>query len=73
MARRVVFVGDGSNDIHAAAVLLPGDLVLARAHHPLGRWVQQQQQQQGGKELRAEAYLWATYEELLALVERLVC
>jgi len=69
----IIYSGDGSNDICACKALGAGDVVLARKGHPLGKWGEQQmQQQRGGSSPQRAVYLWETHEELEALVTHLV-
>jgi hypothetical protein len=73
--RRVVFAGDGENDICPARLLGPGDVVLARAGHGLARFLQAAAAGAapgggGGAAVAARWFLWDTHEELAALVER---
>lgn len=64
--RRIVYCGDGANDICAALHLGPGDVVLARQGYALAQFLTQQQAQRPQAPFR----LWATHQELLTLVQQ---
>jgi pyridoxal phosphate phosphatase PHOSPHO2 len=60
---RVAYVGDGGNDLCAAAALSRGDVVFARRGMALDRLLQQQQK--GGAEVvRAEVVRWETGDDV---------
>ena len=66
---RVVFAGDGANDLCAALALERGDVVLPRRGHALAALLEQAQAK---GELKASLVEWDTHDELAALVERAV-
>lgn len=70
--RRVVFCGDGANDICPALSLTAADAVLARRGHALAAYLEAAAA--GGAGARAPAaavHFWSTHDELAALVEAL--
>ena len=74
--RRVVYAGDGANDICPALALRDGDVVLARAGHALANYAAAADAAAASgapgapARLRARWLTWATHDELAALVER---
>ena len=73
--RRVVYCGDGANDLCPALALGPHDVVLARAGHPLERLLSQRAAAAAAGEPGADApaaavHSWRTHDELLRLVQR---
>jgi hypothetical protein len=69
--RRVVFAGDGENDICPARLLGPADVILARAGHGLARYLAAAASGTGGAPpVAARWFLWSTHEELAALVDK---
>lgn len=63
---RIVYAGDGANDICPALTLKQGDVVLARAGHALAAYASGAE----GARLRAEVHLWDTHDQLALLVDR---
>jgi hypothetical protein len=71
--RRVVYAGDGANDICPALALGPEDVVLAREGYPLGRYMAAAAQAGSGLQApQAQVRLWSSHEELLGLVQELL-
>jgi 2,3-diketo-5-methylthio-1-phosphopentane phosphatase len=71
--QRVVYAGDGMNDICPALCLGPKDVVLARAGHPLAEYLQRAEAgQEGTLRLQASYKIWNTHEELRAHVQVLM-
>lgn len=72
--RRVVYCGDGANDLCAALQLGPGDAVLARAGHQLEALLAQRAAAgvaDGSKPVAAQVHVWRSHEELFRLVQQL--
>jgi hypothetical protein len=71
--RRVVFAGDGANDVCPALALGAGDVVLAREGYALAKYLAAAQQE--GSALQrpaAQVRLWSSHEQLLGLVQELL-
>ncbi|KAF5830891.1 hypothetical protein DUNSADRAFT_13901 [Dunaliella salina] len=68
---RIIYAGDGSNDVCAAMALDAGDVVLARKGHPLGHWAAAVSNSQN-KATQATMHLWGTHGELERLVKFLL-
>jgi phosphoserine phosphatase len=66
---RVVFAGDGANDLCCALALESGDVVLPRRGHALAALLEAEKRK---GELRASVVEWETHDELAVLVERAV-
>jgi len=66
---RIVFAGDGANDICAACALGGGDVVLARDGHALAGYAAAAAAGAAAA-LAAEVHTWRDHEELAALVEK---
>ncbi|KAI8462493.1 MAG: hypothetical protein J3K34DRAFT_462905 [Monoraphidium minutum] len=69
--RRVVFAGDGANDICPALRLGPADAVLARRGHALAAYLEAAAAGGGGAAPAAAVHYWETHDQLAALVELL--
>lgn len=69
---RILFCGDGSNDICAALHLGPSDVVLARKHYPLARFCAEAARSCDLRKVLAPVIEWETHEELLAGVARVI-
>jgi 2-hydroxy-3-keto-5-methylthiopentenyl-1-phosphate phosphatase len=65
---RVVYAGDGANDICPALALGADDVVLARAGHALANYVVAAQADRSLQQPAASVYEWHTHEELAQLV-----
>lgn len=65
---RVVYAGDGANDICPALALGADDVVLAKAGHALAKYVAAAQADKSLQRPAAAVYLWDTHEQLAALV-----
>ena len=77
--KRVVYCGDGANDLCPALSLLPGDIVLARRNGSLQDLLCKREAAQAagtampdGRSLQAPVHWWSTHLELVALVQRFV-
>lgn len=70
--KRVVFCGDGANDICPATRLGEKDVVLARRGHALGNYVQNAPHTPGAAPIVAQVHLWDNHEQLAALVRRFI-
>ncbi len=70
--RRIVYCGDGANDLCPALALGPQDVLLARAGHELERLVAQRQAggAPDGRRVAAAVHTWATHEDLFRLVQQ---
>uniref|UniRef100_A0A061SC17 Carboxy-terminal domain RNA polymerase II polypeptide A small phosphatase n=2 Tax=Tetraselmis sp. GSL018 TaxID=582737 RepID=A0A061SC17_9CHLO len=64
---RVIYCGDGANDICPALKLEPGDAVCARSGHSLERLVRQK-----ASDIRAQVHFWEEHCDLLLLITRLL-
>lgn len=69
---RVVYAGDGANDIHPALLLGEEDVLLARAGHALAAYVEAAAapgaQAAGLGRVRARVVVWSSHDELERLV-----
>jgi hypothetical protein len=70
--RRIVYCGDGANDLCPALALGPQDVLLARAGHALERLVAERQADSSGDGHRVAAavHSWASHEDLFRLVQQ---
>uniref|UniRef100_A0A7S3VQV7 FCP1 homology domain-containing protein n=1 Tax=Dunaliella tertiolecta TaxID=3047 RepID=A0A7S3VQV7_DUNTE len=70
---RIIYAGDGSNDVCAAMALGAGDVVLARKGHPLGEWAAAVSKGDAqSKATQATVHLWGSHEELERMVRSLL-
>lgn len=67
--KRIVFCGDGANDICPALSLGTGDVVVARTGHALAGYIQAAAADPSARQLQAQAFFWETHEQLAALVQ----
>lgn len=69
--RKVVYAGDGANDLCPALCLGPDDVVLARSGHPLELLIAERAKGGGGDRRRvvAQVRIWRTHDELARLVQ----
>lgn len=65
---KVVYAGDGANDICPALALGPEDVVLAKAGHALAEYVEAAQADKNMQQPAASVYVWDTHEQLAQLV-----
>jgi Putative Phosphatase len=65
---RVVYAGDGANDICPALALGPRDVVLARAGEALARYAAEAPADPNARQLRAAVHVWHNHEQLARLV-----
>ena len=68
--RRVVYCGDGENDLCPALHLAPGDLVLARKGFGLHRLLTQRAEGGTEQQCKAAVRLWGTHAELAELLRK---
>ena len=68
--RRVVYCGDGENDLCPALHLAPGDLVLARKGYGLHKLLTKRASLPGEQQCKATVRLWATHAELAELLRK---
>jgi len=69
--KRIVYVGDGSNDVCAALALGPGDVVLARTGFPLAKYLQAAEANVPGTcPVLASCGSWSSHEELSTLAQQ---
>ncbi|EFN52947.1 hypothetical protein CHLNCDRAFT_137320 [Chlorella variabilis] len=73
-ARRVVYCGDGANDLCPCLGLGPQDVVLARAGHDLERLIAQRAAaaaaDPGVRRVAAAVHVWHSHDELYRLVQQ---
>lgn len=68
--RRVVYAGDGANDLCPALCLGAEDVVLARAGYPLEKLIRERAAGAvDGRRIVAQVRVWRTHEELAQLVQ----
>lgn len=70
--RRVVYCGDGANDLCPALGLGPQDVVLARAGHALERLIAERAaapDAAGVRRVAAAVHIWRDHTELARLVQ----
>jgi 2,3-diketo-5-methylthio-1-phosphopentane phosphatase len=65
--RRIIYGGDGANDVCAALQLLPGDVVMARAGAPLAAFLEKTKGQ-----VSATVRVWQDHEQLLKVFKEFV-
>ncbi|WIA08413.1 hypothetical protein OEZ85_007851 [Tetradesmus obliquus] len=65
---RIVYAGDGANDICPALSLGPNDVVLARAGEALAAYAAAAAQDSTMQQFAAPVFVWHTHEELAQLV-----
>ncbi|KAK9836188.1 hypothetical protein WJX81_007747 [Elliptochloris bilobata] len=69
---RVVYAGDGANDLCPALILSAGDAVLARKGHALAALIAEREQGPPEGRVQAQVLLWCDHAELFQLVKRLL-
>lgn len=70
--RKVVYAGDGANDLCPALCLGPEDVVLARAGYPLERLILERAGGSiDGRRVVAQVRVWRTHDELACLVQEM--
>ena len=71
--QRIVYCGDGANDLCPALSLTPSDAVLARRGHALQALIEQRAAA-GDEDARvvAQVHVWDDHSHLFNLVQRLV-
>jgi Dullard-like phosphatase family protein len=67
--RRIVYAGDGANDLCPALCLGPDDVVLARAGHPLAALLAERAGGGGGRRAAAQVRVWRDHDELCRLAQ----
>lgn len=82
--RRIIYVGDGANDICPALQLIAGDVLLARGGHTLAAFVQSAAGEAAAAEdkavdqgspaarIMAQSHIWDSHEQLALLFRRLL-
>lgn len=72
--QRIVYCGDGANDLCPALSLTPSDVVLARRGHALAALIAERAQRDEDEDGRvvAQMHLWDDHSQLCSLVQRLV-
>jgi hypothetical protein len=67
---RVIYCGDGHNDLCPALSLGPGDVVLARQGHALERLIAGRAAAGGGEQrVLATVRVWSSHDELFKLAQ----
>lgn len=67
---RIVYAGDGANDICPALQLRKGDVLLARAGHALAEYVAAAREDSSLRQVEAAVHFWEDHAQLAALVQR---
>jgi 2-hydroxy-3-keto-5-methylthiopentenyl-1-phosphate phosphatase len=67
---RVVYAGDGANDICPALALGSDDVVLAKAGHALAEYVEAARSDSSKQQPAAAVFVWETHEQLAQLVRQ---
>jgi phosphoglycolate phosphatase-like HAD superfamily hydrolase len=67
---RIVYAGDGANDICPALQLRKGDVLLARAGHALAEYVAAAGGDASLRQVEADVHLWEDHAQLAALVQQ---
>jgi 2,3-diketo-5-methylthio-1-phosphopentane phosphatase len=75
--KRIIYLGDGANDLCPALNLRSGDAVLARRGFPLDTLLEKALQNDGkhtpdGRSVSAQVHTWESHAQMLELVRRLV-
>jgi len=72
--KRIIYLGDGANDLCPALNLRPGDTVLARKGYPLAKLFTKILENDGraedGRRILAQVHMWENHDELLKLVQQ---
>ena len=68
--RRVIYCGDGENDLCPALALSSGDLVLARKGYGLHKLLAKRAETPGKATCKAALRLWSTHAELAELLRK---
>jgi hypothetical protein len=66
---RIVYCGDGANDICPALTLGSNDVVLARAGHALAKYATAAAEDLSLQQFAARVYIWESHEQLAKLVK----
>lgn len=69
--RRIIYLGDGANDLCPALALGRSDVVLARKGYDLDLLIRKRAAGQGGATVQAAVHTWETHQQLFSLVRRL--
>ncbi|KAK9868326.1 hypothetical protein WJX84_003439 [Apatococcus fuscideae] len=68
--KRIIYCGDGANDLCPCLALLPSDHVLARKGFPLHKLIDARAKDKDpSRKVAANVQLWETHEELLRLTQ----
>jgi hypothetical protein len=70
--QRVVYCGDGANDLCPALSLTPSDIVLARRGHALERLISERADRHDDGRVVARVLLWDDHSHLFSLVQRVL-
>ena len=68
--RRIIYCGDGANDLCPALNLCPGDAVLARKGYDLDLLIQKRSRT--SDKVQAEVHVWETHQQLFQLLRKLI-
>lgn len=70
--QRIVYCGDGANDLCPALSLTPSDVVLARRGHALEKLIAERADSDEDGRVVAQVHIWDDHCQLFSLVQRLV-
>lgn len=68
--KRVIYCGDGANDLCPASKLGPKDAVLARKGYDLDSLIQKRIK--SPEEIQARVFVWETHQQLFKLLRQLI-
>ena len=68
--KRIIYCGDGANDLCPVLRLGSQDIVLARRGYDLDTLIQKQSS--ANECVKADVYCWDTHQQLLHLIQKLV-
>lgn len=69
--RRIIFCGDGANDLCPALWLGPQDFVLARKGHPLEQLILKRDAERGAPAMLAHVRVWQDHADLADIIQAL--
>ena len=70
--QRIVYCGDGANDLCPALSLTPSDVVLARHGHALEKLIAERADRDEDGRVVAQVHIWDDHSQLFSMVQRLV-
>lgn len=70
--QRIVYCGDGANDLCPALSLTPSDVVLARRGHALEQLISERADRDDDSRVVARVMIWNDHEHLLDLVQKVM-